>query len=239
MALLPVFSLDLAPPGRMTAPTMIGGAIESARTMSGYTSAIDVSGGGYVAVKYVEIFLGNASANKLRYWMGLSARLNGGQKSITVPLMTDFWANNGLPIYTRGIPLSDGTTFSDGTTYMQSNIPAQLDAAAAVNANPVTIRMINGQALWGGEWFSILHLDGRHRAYNVIEPLSTVVNGDGSQTISVSIRPPLRVATAYQIPVRFDRPMCTMRLAPGSTISTDIMPSWQAKPEISFIESFP
>ena len=239
MALLPVFSLDLAPPGRMMAPTIVGGAIESARSLSGYTSAIDIFGGGFVAVKYADINLSNMSANRLLYWMGLSARLNGGQRSITVPLLTDFWANNARPIYTGGVPFSDGTAFSDGSNYKQSTIPAWLDVAAAVNANPVTIRLLNSQALYGGEWFSILHSDGYHRAYTVMEPLAGTSNSDGSVTMVVSIRPPLRAATIYRAVVSFSRPMCTMRLAPGSTITSEISQNWTAKPEISFIESFP
>ena len=238
MVALPRFSLGLAPPGRMSAPMIVGGAIES-RSASGYISATDISGGGFVAIKYSNIVLGNRTPDAVRYWSMLGAQLSGGQRSIIVPFLTDFWANSGNPIRSSGIPHSDGSFFSDGSGYSQTNIPATLAAAAAVNANPVTINIQTGQLLYGGEWFSISHSDGYPRSYVVTDIVSQVVNSDGSTTSVVAIRPPLRRATTINTPVKFDRPECTMKLKGGTYPTMDFSNYWWSTPEIDFIESFP
>ncbi len=66
----------------------------------------------------------------------------------------------------------------------------------------------------------------------------SVDNGDGSTTYMVKIRSPLREAVPAGTFVRFNRPRCLMRLAPGSSITADISAFWWSTPDVSFIESF-
>ena len=91
MALPPLtFDLKRAPPGRMSAPRIVGASIEAGISQSGISSAVDISGGGLVAIKYSNIQLKNSDATQLKYWNQLRGQLVGGVRQITVPFMVDF-----------------------------------------------------------------------------------------------------------------------------------------------------
>jgi hypothetical protein len=265
---IPTFSLDLAPPGRMEMPNIVGASIETGRSLSGITGAADISGGGLVTVKYSNIQLGNANPAALKYWSYLALILNGGQRSIYVPLLTDFIAprpGNG-PLY-RQVPFSDGSGFSQidpasdpfsqpnifnmpnvfGNTintvssyFSESTISAMSVGSADLNAGAIIIKVLAGDTLVGGEWFEIQHPTKLYRVYGITDIDSSNYNpNDGTCTYNIGIRPTLREAVTDGTTIKFDRPRCTMRIQAGSKISVDVEKYWFGTPEVTFIESFP
>lgn len=231
------FNLDLCPPAAATFG-IVGSAIESARSISGVTSAIDTSGGGFVAVKYTGVFLGNTNRSALRYWSRLSALLASGVQPIIVPLLTDWLSPIPDGQALRLLSTYDDTgTFGDRGDFSQGSVGAWNSGVAAVAAGMISIKLQAGLILEGGEWFSILHDTLGHRAYCVkrIESIA-VADSDGASVYTVSIRPTLREAVADGVDVNFVRPRCLMRLAPGTAMQLDIKDSWNSQPDIAFVE---
>lgn len=236
---VPVYNLALAPPGRMTAPQIVGSAVEGGRTLSGLTSAADLTGGGLVAVKYSAIQLSNTTPDAQRYWSWLSAYLAGGVRSILVPLLVDRVSPFQGPYVERrvGITHSTEAMFSTGAGYAIGNAVAWIGAAQQ-NAGTVAIVIAGGPQIVGGEWFEIVHPTRGSRAYCITEIDAVTVNADLSRTYTVGIRPPLRDAVGQGAVISFSRPKTLMRLAPGTQMPNDIEKYWYSTPEVSFIESF-
>lgn len=235
---IPIYDLNLAPPGRMTAPQIVGGAVEGGRTLSGLTSAADMTGGGLVSVKYGSIPLSNWTPDAQRYWSWLSAYLAGGVRSILVPLLVDRISplQGGLKQQVV-VPHSTGALFSTGAGYRIGTVGAWV-GAAPVNAGTLTINVTGGAKLFGGEWFELTHASRGSRAYCVTEIDSATPVADGWTAYVIGIRPPLRDAIADGAAASFDRPKTLMRLAPGTTMANEIERFWYSTPEVSFIESF-
>ena len=191
-----------------------GGAIEGGMSMAGVTQAIDSTGGGIVTATYAGIAL--LSRAQHRYWNELAAILNGGTTRIFVPLWTD-------PV------LEDGEDYS--------NLGDVL-TAAALFATSLRIQT-DGFEPYPGQWFSINHggaLD--HRAYRIAT--KTVETAGPPWVGTITIRPPLRAAVAVAADkLRFNRPLCSMRLAAGESLPW----SWSApgalgQGAIPFVEHF-
>ena len=209
------FDLRLAPPGTMTMPNIVGGTVEGGRSLSGLVSVADLSGGGLVTVKYGQIALRNVNPAKLRYWSRLGAMLNGGVRSILVPLLTDFIAPFGLTVTAQAAALNAGTL------------------SFLVRGDFLTDDFLNG-----GEWFEIAHLTRSSRAYCITDVDAITSNQDGSISYTVGIRPPLREAIGDGTVLRFERPRFLARLAPGTSINADVDAAWWATPDATFLESF-
>jgi hypothetical protein len=213
-----------------------GAAIDGGRAMSGVGSAVDFSGGGFWTVTYSEIAV--FTPDQHRYWTLLRNRLNGGVRSISVPLLTD-WVGpfptdaNGTPqAMLQRISFDDGAFFDDGSGFAESTVEAEIAVNAALNAGTVSIRMILGQELQGGETFSIAHPNKGDRAYSIDEIDSVVGN-----VVTCSIRPPLREAVTAGTYAEFSRPRCLMRLPPGATLPWSVRPNWESRPSVTFIEA--
>lgn len=239
---IPTFDLNLAPPGTMLAPSIVGAAIEGGRSLSGITNAGNIAGGGLVTIKYGNVQLRYRNGAPLRYWSQLGAILNGGIRSILVPFLIDKWAPvlDGFqtPIRTH---FSDGTPFANGAARFaqaSGSTVSSLIADGAIGAGTVTM-LLGSRALTGGEWFEIAHpAPTMSRAYCVTEVDSATDNGDGTMTFVVGIRPTLRAFVPAGTSPIFDRPKCLMRLAPGTVISAEVSSLWKATPDVTFIESF-
>lgn len=236
---IPIYNLALAPPGRMTPPQIVGSAVEGGRTLSGLTSAADMTGGGLVAVKYSNVQLSNARPDALRYWSWLGAYLSGGVRSIIVPLLVDRVSplQDGLaPV--ADVPHATGAVFSTGAGYRVGNVSAW-SAAAPLNAGTISFTVAGGATLFGGEWFELVHPTRGSRAYCIVSIDAQTANADGTVTYVVGIKPPLRDLIGAGAAVSFHRPKTRMRLAPGTRVEHEIEKFWQStSAEISFVESF-
>lgn len=239
MSGVPEYSLETLPPKKMRID-IIGSAIEGGRTQEGFGRAIDYSGGGMWKVEYQDVIFQSPAAH--RYYQALRNRLNGGTRSVVVPLLTDWVAPvaPGEDLWLNGIPHDDGSLFSDLTGYRQSTITAEVAEDAAQAAGTVKIRLLNGGDLAGGETFSIYHAVKNHRAYSIplgdIDDIETEVGG--ATVYTIGIRPTLREAIVAGQNVEFARPRCLMRLPAGSTLPWEVGSRWISQISIPFIEAF-
>lgn len=237
MAGLITFSLELAPPGRMSLPWLVGTSVETGRSQSGIATSADLSGGGMVAVKYGSVQLANVNPVRLKYWSQLKAQLTGGTRSIIVPLLTDFFSP--ITRLAGSVPFSDGAYFSDGSGFATFSGSASLTADAALNAGVISMKVQGPIALTGGEWFDLFHPTKFYRAYTVSDVLSvTGPDVNGISTYNLAIRPTIREAMLAGSVCNFYRPRCMMKLEPGTQISGDVEKYWWSTPEISLSESF-
>jgi hypothetical protein len=235
----PIYDLGLLPPGKMEID-IAGSSIESGRSQSGITGAIDFSGGGLWTVRYSQIQVFGAPQHL--YYQYLRNYLRGGVRSIVVPMLTDYVAPTptpGGPIHIA-TPFSDGSSFSDGSLFRQSSIQAVIAGYCPLNATTISLKMIAGGALQGGETFAIDHPAKAWRAYGICEIDSVgAPDMNGAITYQVAIAPPLRQAVSDQTPLEFARPKCLMRLmAGGPGMPWAVERYWQGLFDISFIESF-
>ena len=244
-----VLDLSFLPPGRMTAPRIVGGAIEGGSSLSGITLASDLTGGGFVAVDYQEIQISNTNRDRILFFNRLMVALQGGIRPCVVPLFTDYispcadslFSNvfpSGAPYGYAKTPFSDLTTFSDGSTFKQANVSGTIQNTGAAGDGTVTLTVINGRPLQGGEWFGVLHPTKSYRAYNVTDIDSQSVDGNGVVTATVAIRPTLRDATVIGMVVDWWRPRCLMRIKSGADATLDLSQFWYSTPSLQLVEAF-
>lgn len=216
---------------------LMGMVIQGGQSASGLMPATRLDGGGNWKATLSDVSL--RTADHVRAWRALAAICDGGVQPIIVPMCDKRHMPaplvNGIPLYSLDdVPHSDNSPFSDDTEYASDVIEATLNAVAALRATSITINMIAGGDLMGGEYFSIDHETLRWRLYR----LRTVLdNGDG--TWACTIRPPLRAAVAADTPLQFDRPKCVMRLASADAMDLMLEQRKRAHPSVSFIEAFP
>lgn len=234
------FNLDLAPPGTMNFDIM-GGVTVSPTNENGDYGVANFGGSGIVVAEYSDIDPGNVNRNGLKYMSRLKL-LNGGRRSIIVPLITDFFApisdsvlNSGN--FVEAVTFDDGATFDDGSTFEQAVVSGAFTATGALNASTINFVMYGGETLVGGEWFSINHPNRSHRAYMITDIDATGTDGNGNTTYTCGIRPNLREAVSSGDPMEWIRPKCLMVLQPGTTIDFDIKHWWSTKGSIKFQEA--
>jgi hypothetical protein len=211
-----IFDLDLCPPGRMRMPSILGGAVEGGRTLSGIVNTADLTGGGLVTVKYSEIGLGNVQPAAQRYWSQIGGILNPRVRSLNVPLLTDFIS-----------PGSFSAALTQDTTV--NGVVLQIALTGIRPTDP---------QLTGGEWFGLQGPNRGARAHVITDMYGGNSNNDGTAHFTVGIAPPLREAYPAGTVVNFTRPLCQMMLAAGSQITSDVEPGWWTTPDVEFIESF-
>ena len=244
--------LDFLPPGQMIMPRIVGGGVEGGASLSGVTPASDATGGGFVAVDYSSLFIGNSDQSKMRAINRLAVALAGGIRTIVVPLLVDFI--QPVPILTgiagpggvttpwsSGAPLpwSTGVTWSTGANWLIRNVGGAVSGAQLANSGTITISLIGGTgALEGGEWFGLSHPTKGLRAYCVTDIDTVAADVHGNPLFTVGIRPTLRESISDASPVEWWRPRCTMRLAPGSSIDINVDKFWFSQPSVKFIEAF-
>jgi len=232
--------LNLLPPGKMSFDIVSGG-IEGGRNLQGFGAAITVTGAGLVVCKYTGIKTGTESPSHLRYLSRIARILNGGVRTINVPIMSDYIAplvsafTSVDDLYVT-VPHDDDTPFDDDSEYIQPTITARVGADAALNAGTITIILDGTSTLEGGEIFSIDHPTKGNRVYSISD-IDSATPGVENTTYVVGIRPTLREAVVTDDNVNFIRPLCQMRLTPGTSIPLDVEAWWDTSAEISFIEA--
>ena len=232
----------------MTAPRIVGGAVEGGSSLSGITLASDLTGGGFVAVDYQEIQISNTNRDRILFFSRLMVALQGGVRKCVVPLLTDYIAPCANSLFANPLtsvaagyshtPFSDLATFSDVSEFSQANVSGLIVAAGNPGDGTVTLSVINGRQLQGGEWFGVRHASGAFRAYCVTDIDSQSVDGNGVVTATVAIRPTLREAIGVKMQVDWWRPRCTMRIKSGSDATLDLSQFWYSTPSLQFVEAF-
>lgn len=248
-----IFSLSMMPPGRMTAPRIVGGAVEGGASLSGITLASDATGGGFVAIDYSDIQLSNTNRDRVLLFNRFMIALQGGIRTCIVPFLTDFIApvvgdpfgpmfssvfgggNSNSETLTT---FSDGSLFSDGSSFAQPPVAGTITAAGSAGDGTVSLTVVGGRELQGGEWFGVQHPTKSFRAYNVTDIDSQSVDGNGTVTATVAIRPTLRDVLTVGMIVDWWRPRCLMRIKSGNDATIDLANFWYATPSLSFVEAF-
>jgi hypothetical protein len=196
-----------------------------------------VDGGGYWTAMLEEVQVLNE--NQRRTWRSVSAICDGGVQPIIV-IMRDIqdqpWpVVSGSPVMSwPPVPHSDTSLFSDGSGYENGVINAHASGAAALRATSMTIEILAGSDLQGGEHFAIDHPGMRWRAYRI---RTVIDNGDG--TWDVTFRPPLRADVSDGQEIDFDHPRCVMRINDVRAMNAVFETIWIARPNVGFIEAFP
>lgn len=129
------------------------------------------------------------------------------------------------------VPHSDGTSFSDETLYVSGDCEAQLTADAPLRATQITVAMLLGKPLIGGERFTIDHPNMRARCYQIGAVLDQT-----ETTATFQFHPPLREAAPAGTEVDFNNPRCVMRLD-GRMSAPLAGPRW-ATGSARFVEDF-
>lgn len=243
-----VIDLGFIRPGRMIAPRIVGGAVEGGATLSGAQLATDVTGGGFVAVDYENIQLGNSNRDRLLFFNRLATALHGGVRACVVPLLTDYIApckdNLFAPVFGGGgdgyvrTPFADGSTFSDGAQFAQPPVSGAFLENYAAGAGTVNLTVVGGRALQGGEWFGVEHANKSFRAYCVTDIDEQIELPDGSFNAAVAIRPVLRDLVVADQRIDWWRPRCLMRIKSGAESTLLLQQFWYATPSLSFVEAF-
>lgn len=231
------FDLDLLPPGQMTMPRIVGAAVEGGASLSGVSYASDATGGGFVAIDYNALSLGNRDPMRMRFAQRLATALSGGVRTIIVPFLVDFIQPMPVDVDARAVPHSDGAPFGDTSLYASARTEGAFVRSWGKQAGTVFLTGV-AQDLVGGEWLGVLHPTAGARVYNVTDVDSITIDAYGNKTYQVGIRPTLREAVWDGQAVAWRRPRCTMRLAPGFEPQIDVSPYWFATPSLKFVEAF-
>lgn len=167
--------------------------------ISGDEDVIATDGGGRVTVQFTGADLD--SPQVAAAWSAIDALSDGGPVPFIVP-MTDARRQMMGEITTPigGLPWWEETDFAPVVPL------ATLTAAAALRATTIAVNMSGlPRPVYPGIWISIDHATMRHRAYKVVTATDA----------ALTIRPPLREATASGAAVEFLDPKCIMRAADG------------------------
>lgn len=214
------------------AATTIGGG----RTLTGAMPLSRIDGGGLWAAELSDVKV--STADQVRAWRALSARMDGGATPVVMECRDTRFAPwptvAGVPVTSNEATNDDDSTPDDDTDYDGSCIEATLVNAVALRATSAVIRFVAGGPLQGGEYFSIQHETFSHRLYRVA---SVEVNDAGDSEIT--FRPPLREATDAGTAVEFDTPKCIMKLATPNAMDLALELRFHGTASVRLIEEFP
>lgn len=224
------FDIGILKPGNLSLDLM-GTSVESGRSMSGITGAIDYSAGGFWGVEYKNIFIETRLQHV--YWSYLRNNLSGGVTKVDVQI--EQRGSAPLPGSVESVyPLfGDDATFDDNSTFETGSVTAFVGADAETGDGTVSINMIEAAALIGGETFGVYHPTAGWRTYSVSE-----IDAVSGTVYTLGIRPPLRGTMAAGDVVEFLKPKCSMRLMPSTKLPAEIKPPWHNTASASFVEAF-
>lgn len=216
-----------------------GMTVGSGQTASGAMPMTRIDGGGLWKATLGQV--GLFTADKRRAWRALSRICKGGAQPIILevretidspwPLVSGVAVT---PETQAQVPHDDDSLFDDDTGYESGLIEIKNVGAVVLRATAMTVALVAGSDLQGGEYFSIDHVDLRHRLYSIE---TAIDNDDGTWAITFS--PPLRADIADATWLEFDHPKCVMKLATPDAMDATFEPPFNSNPDVSFIEAFP
>jgi hypothetical protein len=207
-----------------------GAATGGPRSLSGIPQSAMTSGGGFWTFRFGEAILWDA--DKFKVFRAIAARSDSGATPFVVPICDRLHQPFVDPKRPAGVGNGDDSVFSDGATWAGEYITASIVGSAALRATRLTISIVGGKALTGGEFFTGWHLTKGQRMYEITRVFSQV-----GAIADVEIRPPLREATAAAFPIDFDNPRCAMSVLGGMDPILEMLKRGRS-PDIVFVESF-
>lgn len=223
--------------GTTPPPRLVGVAKTPGRTMSGIMPVSRSDGGGLWAFERSGIPIRNRTDEMA--WNALQAHLADGARPIIVPFchkrIMPAPIVGGARLYTLDdVPYDeDDIPHDDDTDYETEVVQAIVASSVGRRSPTLQIVMTVGDALIGGELFSIDHTVLRDRLYRIVT--AELVSG---VTYQCTIEPPLREAVIGSTPVQFDLPRCVMQLSGAGAMTLPLNLNRFGGGQVSFIESF-
>lgn len=174
--------------------------------------------------------LGDAlySRDRVMLWRAFKSAIQYGALPFVFPVCD---ARHQPTMGRKWVPHSDGSPFSDDTLYASGDCTASLAADAALRATQITINMVLGKPLIGGERFAIDHPTMRHRCYQVGR-----IFDQTPTSATFQFHTPLREAAPAGTVIDFNSPRCVVRLS-GAMSAPLAGPRW-ASGSVRFVEDF-
>ncbi len=170
--------------------------------------------------------VGDGARRKL--FRALQSLLEGGLTPILIPLCgADQPFPAGAAKTRTPLPHGDGSFFSDGTGYAQDVIAVTLAAGAARRATELSVTKVQAGDLEPSHHFSI-----GERLYRI-----KAVQAQSASAATLTIWPPLREAVPAGAALRFDSPVCRMRLASDQEMDLELALRRSASLSIRFVEA--
>jgi hypothetical protein len=206
-----------------------GGVDSGGASLSGLQQIDRIDGGPLWRCQMVQIPLKDDTS--ILAFQALQMILGGGATPIIVPRMpaTRVPSANPSPL----VPHSDGTPFNDDSLYSGDSVTSTLVNDADLRDYQITLDLVGGKPLMGGEEFSINHPDVGWRMYRIMR-----VRSQSGNRYAVDIGPPLRDDVAAGTALEWDNPRCMMRLADSEAFNTALNFNKYGYVDVPFIEAF-
>ncbi len=195
-------------------------------SVSGVTQVTASDAGIWVAT-FADIIIRRGSPSVLLF-RAIANLLEGRLHPILVPRCCAYQPfDPDLKDLLRKVPHSDTSPFSDGGLYRSRAIDIRLTSNIPLRGTTANIAIIAAGQLQPGQDFSI-----GERMYRI-----RTVQMTGTNTATITFRPPAREAVAAGTEMEFDRPVCRMRLASDGEmdLDVDLVAPW-SYPTVNFIE---
>lgn len=202
------------------------------RTLAGPSSVsgvtqVSASDAGIWKATFADIIIKRGTASILAF-RAIANLLEGRLHPILVPRCCAYqpygsdWKD---PL--KNVPHSDTSPFSDGGLYRSRTIDIRLSSNIPLRGTTANIAIVAADQLQPGQDFSV-----GERMYRI-----RTVQMTGSNTATITFRPPAREAVAAGAEMEFDRPVCRMRLATDAEmdLDLDLVSPW-SYPTVNFIE---
>lgn len=223
---LPIFPAHIFRHGSVKAdprPSLISGGV----SLSGIEDVIETDRGGPWQITMSGINL--RTPQTLRLWDMWTSFMPG--RVFLVPLLsvgTSPRPSAGGGLARPSALQANDPNFPTQVRYAAPYIVAQTDGNAALGATEVTINVIQGARIQGGERMSI-----GERAFKIERVLS-----GSAQQATVRVHPPARAAIGAGAAVNFEWPVVRCRLVVGQDLAPDVSFGRRAEVSISFVEDF-
>jgi len=209
---LPIFPVHLFNP-KVVKVAPAARVIDGGTSLSGIQDVISADGGGRWYGSYGEITLNSPQLE--RYWAQWISYFGGGATAFYAPVLSLRTAPR--PSLGKG-PISPSSLYSNDTVFpievrrATPYISAVTVGSAAVGDVAITINILQGARLEGGETFSVAG-----RAY-VIQRISAV-SGQQAQCV---LNMPLRAAVANNVAVNFEWPIVQAKILIGQDLAPEM-----------------
>lgn len=165
--------------------------------------------------------------NEVNVFRAISNLLEGRLNAILVPFCRGYQPINADAVDAYdGVPHGDDMPFDDSSEYVGGANQVTLTAPISARAVSANLAIDYGGTIEAGQHFSL-----GERLYRVRTVVYT-----GTNTATVTFRPPAREAAIAGATVDFDTAACRMRLATDSEMDLDLMGRRTANPTVNFIE---
>jgi len=202
------------------------------RTLAGPSSVsgvtqVTASDAGIWKATFSDIIIRRGSPSVLAF-RAIANLLEGRLRPILVPRCCAYQpfdpGGNGAA---DKVPHSDTSPFSDGGLYRSRSIDIRLTSNIPLRGTTANISLVTAGQLQPGMDFSI-----GERMYRI-----RTVQMTGTNTATITFRPPAREAAPAGSEMEFDYPVCRMRLASDSEmdLDLDLISQWSF-PTVNFIE---